>query len=163
MQASRKALLLGFMMVVGTVAVPTLASAGIDIDIDVAPPPVRVETVPPPRGGFVWAPGFWEWRGHEHVWVPGHFVHERRGSGFPIIGYRWARIGITSEVIGSAERISRVDRDVDPPEFRIVQRATLFRGMAGTRDPEIGSLVQWRTEHPRSIHHNMCNGHIPRQ
>jgi hypothetical protein len=91
MQASQKALLLGFMMAVGTVAVPTLASAAIDIDIDVAPPPVRVETVPPPRVGFVWAPGFWEWRGHEHVWVPGHYVHERRG--FHWVPDHWVQVG----------------------------------------------------------------------
>ena len=40
---------------------------------------VRVETVPEPRVGFVWAPGFWEWRDHAHVWVPGRWMGERRG------------------------------------------------------------------------------------
>jgi hypothetical protein len=79
MKASHKALLLGVMMAAGTVAAPTISSAGVGIDIDIAPPPVRVETVPEPRVGYVWAPGFWEWRGHEHVWVPGHYLHERRG------------------------------------------------------------------------------------
>lgn len=91
MQVSRKALLLGLVMAVGTVAGPTIASAAIDIDIDVAPPPVRVETVPPPRVGYVWAPGFWEWRGREHVWVPGHFVHERRG--YHWVPDHWVQIG----------------------------------------------------------------------
>jgi hypothetical protein len=79
MKGSRKALLLGLVMAVGAVAAPTIASAGIAIDIDVAPPPVRVETIPPPQVGMVWAPGFWEWRGGAHVWVPGHYMHERRG------------------------------------------------------------------------------------
>jgi hypothetical protein len=79
MKSSGKALLLGLVIAAGGAAVPTIASAGVAIDIDVAPPPVRVETVPAPRIGFVWAPGFWEWRGGAHVWVPGRYMHERRG------------------------------------------------------------------------------------
>ena len=79
MKSSRKALVLGLMMAAGAVAVPTIAPAGVFVDIDVAPPPVRVEPVPEPRVGYVWAPGFWEWREHEHVWVPGHYLRERRG------------------------------------------------------------------------------------
>jgi hypothetical protein len=79
MKGSGKALLLGAMMAAGAVAVPPIATAGIVVDIDTAPPPVRVETVPGPRVGYVWAPGFWEWRGHEHIWVPGHYLRERRG------------------------------------------------------------------------------------
>jgi hypothetical protein len=56
-----------------------LASAGVGIDIEIAPPAPRVEVVPPPRVGYVWAPGYWEWRDHAHVWVPGRWVGERRG------------------------------------------------------------------------------------
>ena len=54
-------------------------SAGVNIDIDVAPPPARVEVVPGPRQGWVWAPGYWQWGGHQHVWVGGHWIRERRG------------------------------------------------------------------------------------
>src|ERR1700685_612913 len=79
MKASRKALLLGLAIAAGGIAAPTIASAGVVVDIDVAPPPVRVEAVPEPRVGFVWAPGFWEWRGGAHVWVPRHYIPERRG------------------------------------------------------------------------------------
>jgi hypothetical protein len=79
MKVSRKALLLGLVMGASAIAAPTIASAGISIDIDVAPPPVRVETVPDPRGGYVWASGFWEWRDGAHVWVPGHYIRERHG------------------------------------------------------------------------------------
>ena len=82
MKGSRRALLLGLVIAAGAVAAPTMASAGVVVDIDVAPPPIRVEPVPPPRVGYVWTPGFWEWRGHEHVWVPGRWMGERRG-------YRW--------------------------------------------------------------------------
>src|ERR1700761_7102107 len=83
MKNSGKALLLSMLMAAGGAALPTIASAGVSVDIDVAPPPVRVETVPPPRVGYVWAPGCWEWRGGRHVWVGGRWIGERRG-------YHWA-------------------------------------------------------------------------
>lgn len=56
------------------------ASAGVGIDIQIAPPAPRVIEVPPPRPGFVWAPGYYRWDGHRHVWVDGRFMRERRGS-----------------------------------------------------------------------------------
>src|ERR1700676_5578896 len=79
MKGSHKALLLGLVIAASTVAAPTMASAGVFVDIDVAPPPVRVEVVPPPRVGYAWAPGFWAWRGHGHVWVPGRGIGEHGG------------------------------------------------------------------------------------
>jgi WXXGXW repeat (2 copies) len=78
MKASYKALFLGLCLVSGAMVTPTIASAGVVVDIDVAPPPVRVEAVPEPRAGYVWAPGYWEWSGHEHVWRSGRWLHERR-------------------------------------------------------------------------------------
>jgi WXXGXW repeat (2 copies) len=86
MKKSRKALLLGLCIAVGAATAPALTFAGVVVDIDVAPPPVRVETVPPPRVGYVWAPGFWEWRGGQHVWVGGRWMGERRG-------YHWVPDG----------------------------------------------------------------------
>ena len=44
-----------------------------------APPPPRHEAVPPARAGYVWAPGYWDWRGHRHVWVNGHWERARHG------------------------------------------------------------------------------------
>jgi hypothetical protein len=64
-------------MLVGSVA-PAFSAAGIEINI--APPAPRVVEVPPPRPGFVWAPGYYRWDGHQHVWIDGHFMRERRGS-----------------------------------------------------------------------------------
>jgi hypothetical protein len=55
------------------------AFAGIGVDIQIAPPAPRVVEVPPPRPGFVYAPGYWRWDGHQHVWVDGHFMKEHRG------------------------------------------------------------------------------------
>jgi hypothetical protein len=62
----------------GPLAAVSLAQAAV-VDIEVAPPEPRVVVAPPPRPGFIWAPGFWEWRGHQHVWVDGHWEHERPG------------------------------------------------------------------------------------
>ena len=64
---------------VGASMAPGISSARAFVDIDVAPPAARVEVVPGPRAGYVWAPGYWNWEGHRHVWVGGRWVHERRG------------------------------------------------------------------------------------
>jgi hypothetical protein len=60
----------------GSVSVPAAAQTVI---IDRAPPPLRAERVPAPRRGYVWAPGHWEWRHGNHVWVKGMWMRERRG------------------------------------------------------------------------------------
>lgn len=43
------------------------------------PPPARFERVPPPRQGYVWAPGHYEWRGNRYVWMRGTWVRARPG------------------------------------------------------------------------------------
>jgi len=55
------------------------AFAQVAIDIQVAPPVPRVIVAPPPRRGFVWAPGYWRWNGRRHVWMDGHWMRERPG------------------------------------------------------------------------------------
>lgn len=50
-----------------------------DVWIRQAPPPARTEAAPPPRHGYVWVPGYWEWRGSRHVWHDGTWMRERRG------------------------------------------------------------------------------------
>jgi hypothetical protein len=77
--AKKRLLLIALLMSAGAMAAPTLASAAVNVDIDVAPPAAQVETVPGPRAGHVWAPGYWAWRGHSHVWVRGHWLRERHG------------------------------------------------------------------------------------
>jgi hypothetical protein len=59
------------------VSLPSTAKTYVDITI--APPPPRVEVVPAPRVGYVWAPGYWRWNGHKHVWANGVWVRERHG------------------------------------------------------------------------------------
>jgi hypothetical protein len=64
-------------------AVLSVTSEGaVVVDVAVAPPAPRMVVVPPPRAGYVWAPGYWRWSGQRYVWVDGRWVHERRG-------YRW--------------------------------------------------------------------------
>jgi len=67
----------------GAVALPVASDARVYLDVEVAPPPPRVEVVPAARVGYVWAPGYWNWNGHRHVWVGGRYVHARHG-------YHWA-------------------------------------------------------------------------
>jgi YXWGXW repeat-containing protein len=64
---------IGFIPVV---SVPAFADT---VYIDVAPPAPRHEVVPAHRRGYVWQPGYWDWRGHRHVWVKGYWVKERHG------------------------------------------------------------------------------------
>jgi len=64
------------LMVIGTASIP---AAGASIDVEVSPPPARVEVVPPPRSGYVWAPGYWRWEGRRHIWVQGRWIRERPG------------------------------------------------------------------------------------
>ena len=66
-------------MLAGSLGSVTLPATSATIIIQNAPPPPRAERVPPPRRGYVWAPGYWDWRGHRHVWVKGSWMRERRG------------------------------------------------------------------------------------
>jgi hypothetical protein len=56
---------------------PAAAQVGMAVTIGVPPPPLRAEALPPPRRGYVWAPGYWAWNGRRHVWVSGYWVHVR--------------------------------------------------------------------------------------
>lgn len=47
--------------------------------IRTAPPAPRFERVPPPRVGYTWAPGYWNWYGGRYVWVTGRWVGVRPG------------------------------------------------------------------------------------
>lgn len=67
---------------VGAVVVPAPAAASAGVYVQIAPPAPRYEVIPAPRHGYVWVPGYWDWRGHHHVWVRGVWVRER-------VGYRY--------------------------------------------------------------------------
>lgn len=59
----------------GWSAIPAQAAVG----VRVAPPAPQVEVVPEPRRGYVWAPGYWDYRHGHYVWHRGSWVRERRG------------------------------------------------------------------------------------
>jgi hypothetical protein len=66
-------LLLGF---AGTTS-PAFARPRVSVGIRVnaPPPPLRHEVVVVrPGPGHVWVGGFWEWRNHDYVWVPGRWA-----------------------------------------------------------------------------------------
>ncbi len=73
--------------------VPTqaLAQVGVNVVIGTAPPPMRWEAPPQPRRGYVWAPGYWDWNGHRHVWVGGQYLAER--PGYVYAAPRWVEYG----------------------------------------------------------------------
>jgi hypothetical protein len=58
---------------------PALARTSVDFHVGFAPPVAPYELVPAPRPGFVWIPGYWDWRVHRHHWVRGHWVRSRPG------------------------------------------------------------------------------------
>ena len=66
--------------VVGGTALPAAARADVDLFVNLgAPPPVYYEALPGPRAGWVWVPGYWDWRAHRQYWVAGHWVRSRPG------------------------------------------------------------------------------------
>lgn len=62
-----------------------------EIVVMTAPPAPRVDRPLPPRAGYAWAPGYWQWdvRAHRHVWVAGTYVPARAGNVW--VPARWVR------------------------------------------------------------------------
>ncbi|MEO8523352.1 MAG: YXWGXW repeat-containing protein [Caldimonas sp.] len=58
---------------------PVVVARPINLDIQIGPPAPRVEVIPAPRRGYIWTPGYWDWRGGRHYWVGGNWARERRG------------------------------------------------------------------------------------
>lgn len=73
----------------GGIAVPSVAAADTGIYLDVAPPPPRHEVIPSPRRGYIWVPGYWDYRGRHHVWVAGRYERDR--PGFVYYQPRWTQ------------------------------------------------------------------------
>jgi len=79
------------LIAVGALAAPSLSQARAYVHVYVAPPAPIVETVPEPRVGYVWAPGYWRWSGHRHAWHRGYWVREQPGRHW--VAHRWERRG----------------------------------------------------------------------
>ena len=73
-----------------------------EIIAPIAPPPVRVETIPPaPAPTMTWEPGHWTWNG-SWIWTSGHYVERpsaqavwepdhwiEHGNGWMWVAGRW--------------------------------------------------------------------------
>lgn len=82
MQSSKIWLLTSALAMAGAFTVnsaPAEARPAVTIYATTAPPPLRVERMPPARRGYVWAPGYWAWGHHRYAWQPGHWVRARHG------------------------------------------------------------------------------------
>ncbi|MBO9514331.1 MAG: YXWGXW repeat-containing protein [Variovorax sp.] len=59
----------------------SLAQVSININVPgvvaVAPPAPRYEPVPPPRAGYVWVPGVWQYRQNAYAWHQGYWEPAR--------------------------------------------------------------------------------------
>ena len=69
----------------GAMAVP------VGVYINIGPPPPRVEVMPAPRPGYLWTPGYWDWRHGRHYWVGGTWVRER--PGYIYTRPEWVNVG----------------------------------------------------------------------
>ncbi len=81
-------------LLIGVIVASTFATLAPTVNatvvyITMPPPPVRYEVVPTPRPGYVWAPGYWNWRNNRHAWVKGHWERER--SGYYYHPHRWVQ------------------------------------------------------------------------
>jgi hypothetical protein len=93
-------ILVSVLLATGTLAASLLASteavARSEVYIRIAPPVQYVEVVPQYRTGYVWVPGYWDWRvdrrhGGRHVWVQGSWLRERHGYAYR--PHRWVDNG----------------------------------------------------------------------
>ena len=74
-------------------ALPMSGQAKVNVEVEIAPPAAVYEAVPPPRAGYIWAPGYWDWDAghHKHVWRNGHYVRGHRDEHW--VPYAWAEHG----------------------------------------------------------------------
>ncbi|WP_307720439.1 hypothetical protein [Massilia atriviolacea] len=110
----------------GFMPLPSVAQTDFRVIINTAPPPPRFESVPAPRHGYVWAPGFWNWEHNRHVWTPGHWESAR--SGYEYRRTEWIRDNDGYRLDrGGWRQVAQRDYDVvrvapPPPRYERVPR-----------------------------------------
>ena len=118
----KRKLLLAALAVSSIGAIPLTASA--DVVVRVGPPAAMHEEVPEARRGYVWVPGYYDYRGGKYVWSRGHWEKERHGQYWHPVQWveregRWVREGgrwDKNRPMGDRDRDgvpNRVDRDRD--------------------------------------------------
>ena len=75
----------------GSLSMTAAARTNVDFYVNVAPPVVPYEFVPAPRAGWVWVPGYYDWRYNRHHWIAGRWIRER--PGYYYAPARWVDYG----------------------------------------------------------------------
>jgi hypothetical protein len=95
----------------GGALMPQTASAAIEVYVNAPPPAPRYERVPELQRGYVWSPGYWDYRHDKHVWVKGSSVRERHGYQYE--PHRWVERDGRWNLEHSRWNQTRNDRDGD--------------------------------------------------
>jgi WXXGXW repeat (2 copies) len=74
---------------IGAAVTPLPSMAEASLDLNAGPPADRYERAPEPRNGYVWSPGYWDYRNNAHVWVAGTSIQAR--DGYVYTPRRWAQ------------------------------------------------------------------------
>ena len=71
------------------IALPVTSQARVNIEVEIAPPVAIYEAPPPPRVGYAWVPGYWNWDAgrHDHVWRKGYYARAHRGEHW--VAHEW--------------------------------------------------------------------------
>ena len=85
----RKLIIGSLVATLGAVALPAAARTNVDFFVNIAPPPVYREMGPAPRAGYVWAPGYWDWRYGRYHWVGGSWSPYRHGYYYAPVRWRY--------------------------------------------------------------------------
>lgn len=93
--------------------IPMTASAQTYTIVRVAPPEPVQEVIPAQRRGWVWAPGYYDYRGNQYTWVPGQWMRERQGHQWREARWIESRSGEWRRVGGNWERGPYGDRGHD--------------------------------------------------
>jgi hypothetical protein len=80
-------LILGSLIAATLAGVSIPAAARTDVYVSVAPPAAPYEVVPAPRAGYVWVPGYYDYRYNRYHWVRGRWVTHRPGHYYEPV--RW--------------------------------------------------------------------------
>ncbi len=153
-----------------TFAAPaSMAASNVSLFITAAPPAPLYERMPPPRSGYVWAPGHWEWNGRRHVWAQGYWVVARPGyaysapawyrhdGGWALRPAAWTPYGPDRDRDGVPDRF---ERRYDPPRYAGPGYAGPGYGGPRYHDRDRDGVPD-RYEHPRGPRHDEDRDGIP--
>jgi len=109
----------------GGFALAAEARTGVDVYVNFAPPPVYYEPVPAARPGFVWVPGYWDWRATRYHWMTGHWVRAR--PGYVYYAPRYYHCGGRWHVAHGGWRRGDADGDGVPNRYDRYPRNAAYR------------------------------------